>query len=405
MSTPPAANPSAGPYDESLTVTAARMFFTKLHHDFPFADWDFDADPDGVPVSRSLAVQMAAMLSPFARGLVPASAPPLGFLYDANSQRSGKTLLLKMAVIPTNGALATQAWNKRDEELRKALDAEVLLARPYIAFDNVRGHIGSPVLEAFMTSTTWTGRVLGKTEMFTAENNAVVFLTGNDANLSTDMDFRVLKIKLFVEEANVQERAVRNPIDDAWLQDPANRLSILSHLWAIVRSWDAAGRPLATEHLRNGFETWCKVIGGMVQHAGFGDPLAPPDDETGGGNPEVDDMRSLVRELTREEGAKRLEFTFAELVDVLYEHSLLAWKLDGKEVTEEFGGAKRTSFKLTPGASVSLGRLLKQYAPVVAPGARFIRGRVFNIEGERWRMSATGKDRTRRYVLTREEVA
>ncbi len=115
--------------------------------------------------SRSRAVQLAAMLSQFAGGCVPPCSRGMGFLWNANTPRSGKTLLAKLAIIPVHGSVAIQSWASKDDELKKILDAEVLRAASYIFFDNVRGHIASQAIEAFITSPMWTGRILGKTEM------------------------------------------------------------------------------------------------------------------------------------------------------------------------------------------------------------------------------------------------
>ena len=149
----------------------------------------------------------------------------MGFIYNANTERSGKTLLCKLALIPFYGKMAVQTWTKKEEDLRKAIDAEMLGGARYIVFDNVRGHIQSPAIEALMTNALWTGRVLGRTEMFQVRNQATIFFTGNDCTVSADMANRCLVCDLFVEEANVQERQVIDPISDDWLM-PAGRVPI-----------------------------------------------------------------------------------------------------------------------------------------------------------------------------------
>ena len=97
---------------------------------------------------------MAAMASQAHPNLLPAHASRVGFIYRANTERSGKTLLCKLALIPFYGKMAVQTWTKKEEDLRKAIDAEMLGGARYIVFDNVRGHIQSPSIEALMTNTT-----------------------------------------------------------------------------------------------------------------------------------------------------------------------------------------------------------------------------------------------------------
>jgi hypothetical protein len=261
---------SNGYYDDSLSLQAATDYLRDLFSEFPFADWESE-QADGTRNSRSQAVHLMAMLSQFAGQLIPREALRLGFIYNSNSQRSGKSLLAKSVIIPSNGRMASQGWTPKDEELRKVLDAEVLRGSRYIIFDNVRTrtHVNSQVLEAFMTSPMWTGRLLGKTQMFEMPNTATVFITGNDLSVSPDLKHRTLQVTLFVSEADVQSRHVQHSIDDAWLMRLNNRKAILSALWAIIRHWVQAGKPLATKDLRVGYERFCQVFGASCNLPGL----------------------------------------------------------------------------------------------------------------------------------------
>ena len=127
---------------------------------------------------------------------------------------------------------------------------------------------------------------------------ATIFFTGNDCTVSPDMANRCLVCDLFVEEANVQERHVIDPISDDWLMRRENRSKILSALFGLVRHWNAAGRPKPSGRLRVGFERWCNIYGGIVEFAGFGDCLAEPEVEKDV-NTEATDMRVLVLELLK----------------------------------------------------------------------------------------------------------
>jgi len=361
---------SGGCYDDKLSLEDAVKYLRELLVEFPFTDWR--DDNEGVMQSRSQAVHITAMLSQFAGRLIPRESSRLGFFYNSNSQRSGKSLLMKMAIIPTNGWMAGQAWNTKEEEMRKVLDAEVLRASRYIAYDNVRErtHISSQTLEGFMTLVMWTGRLLGKTQMFTAQNLATVFIAGNNLTVSSDLKQRMLECKLFVSEANVQLRQVKHPIDDAWLMDPKNSLDIRNALWAIIRHWADNGQYKATENLRLGYEPWCRVFGGLVKFAGFGDPLAPPEDEDEEDiDTEAADMRALVKILAEpilHGETKRVEYPFQEVVNVAHHNDLFDWMLDGKEVSEHApstGILVRSDYVLKADSRSKFGKLLKRYAP------------------------------------------
>ncbi|MFZ4695455.1 MAG: hypothetical protein ACOYMV_10045 [Verrucomicrobiia bacterium] len=385
---------SNGAYDDNLTLRQATDYLRSLLSEFPFSDWKEVqlADEDGGGVirqSRSQAVQVAAMLSQFANRFIPSDASKMGFIWNANTPRSGKTLLAKLAAGPPNGGrVMIQSWNSKDEELRKVLDAEVLRASNYILFDNIRGHLASQIIEGFFTAPIWSGRVLGRTEMFDAVNSITIFMTGNDCTVGTDMAYRCLICDLFVEEANARDRKkIVNLIDDPWLSDPKNRSAILSALFAIMRYWDAAGRPPPTGLLRSGWEAWGTIIGGMVQFAGFGDCLAEPILDTAG-DTETADVRTLVKLLygDMQPGDSQVEFQFQRIVNLCYQEGLFDWMIDGKKDDDDF--------ILKPESSSRLGKMLRRYAPVEGR-------RVFKLETDlRVGLKVTGKNRHRRYILS-----
>lgn len=364
---------SGGYYDERLTLHDAVTILYDLHKTFPFSDWSEpflptedspffhpDKEPAPLRLSRSLAVQIMAMLSMFAAGCVPAQANRLGFIYNANKQRSGKTLLAQIAIGMVYGMCKVQSWPENEEDMRKILDSETIAATTYIVFDNIRSLIASAPLEGFMTTSIWTGRYLGRSEMFEAENNATLFFTANNHNSGPDMQERTLISDLYVESADRQDRGTEIPrenrIDGVWLANPTNRRRILSALWAIVRHWDAAGRPLATGTPRRGFEIWCEILGGMVELAGFGDPLEKPKNLENCGDSETEDIRALVATASADVRARVC--TFQEVVHILWEKGLLPWCLHGREeYVEDLG---KVSLKLNDSSNSRLSLLLQR---------------------------------------------
>ena len=196
-------------------------------------------------------------------------------------------------------------------------------------------------------------------ETFEGQNNAVILITGNNCSLGSDVQERVLICDLYVESADRQERetdiATEDIRDDVWLAAPENRRMILSSLWAIVRHWNAAGRPPATGRARRGFDVWCRAIGGMVEFAGFGDPLARPNLESCGDS-ESEDFAELVR--IASDGRRTNELTFQEVVHILWEHGLLPWCIHGRE--EYIEELSKPSFKLDGPANSKLGLLLNR---------------------------------------------
>jgi hypothetical protein len=201
-------------YDQ-MTVEQSKEVLDELLGEFPFVD------------GRSKSVQVAAMLSLFGLNLLSRQAQVPMFVYTANAPRAGKTLLLKTVVIPVMGTAAVQTLSGEEEELRKVLDSVVREGSPYLALDNLKRRVNSPALEAFTTSATWSGRVLGQTGMFELAKQTVVLVTANHAQVSTDIAGRALFVDLWVAEADPQAREIRRVME--YLGVTVNRLIRVSY--------------------------------------------------------------------------------------------------------------------------------------------------------------------------------
>jgi len=361
-----------------MNIEQSREVIDELLAEFPFADRE---------LGRSKAVQVAAMLSLFCQKLLPPKAQTPIFLYTANSPRSGKTLLAKMAVIPLCGSCQLQTLGNDEEELRKLLDSTAMDGAPYLFIDNVRRKITSAALEAFATSGTWSGRVLGKTGTFSREKQTIVFITANQAKISTDLSGRALFVDLWMSEADPQRRKVLRVIDDAYLSRPDIRKRILSALWGLVRHWEEMGRP-KSEFRLGGFEAWCEIVAGIVVAGGFGDPVRPAELDIAG-DPDSQDMREMVRLLAEEEVQPEDGFGFHYLVNMCVDKGLFEDIIEGKWMRPK---DEPDYYELTAKAKSRFGKLLTGYD-----------GRVFRFEdGTAIRFGKRGKNRARRYEVALE---
>jgi hypothetical protein len=370
-----------------MSIDEAVTYLRSLYKEFPFGDWKEDG------TSRSLAVCIAGMVSFFGLGLLGPLTSRLHFVTTANTVGSGKSLISKMAIVPVTGSARVRVKGENSEELRKELASAALDGDNYFFLDDLDGMLKSQELNAFMTSATLSGRMLGGLSGFTAEKQCVVFITGNNLKLSTDIARRTLRVALYTEQFDVQEREVKNPIDEEWLARPAVRGDILSALWALIREWDKAKRPKGGRVLR-GFERWCEVFGGIVMHAGFGDPCeAPPLDDNSGSN-EIADMLALVEALyadmqARPEGAlRKKEFTFQELVDACQEHDAFAWAMEGTWKKDR--DSQEEWLELNQKSKSALGRMFSEK----------FGGQVMRLKsGIRVRFGQRGRNRHRRYTI------
>jgi len=127
-------------------------------------------------------------------------------------------------------------------------------------------------------------------------------LTGNQASTSPDMAERCLFVELFIEEVDNRARHISRIIDDDFLAEPARRAEMLSAMWALVRAWEADGKPRAPSPFMPRFEQWSRLVGGIVYNSGFGDPLEEPAISR---DAELRDMHELMKVLAPEKGDKQ----------------------------------------------------------------------------------------------------
>ncbi len=267
-------------YDEDMTPQDGKNAIDDLLSEFCFAS-------DG---GRSKAVAISAMLTLFARGLLPDNSLVPCFLNLANSEGAGKTLLASCGIVAIYGARRTEPFPRDESEMSKILLSKVMEGASSILFDNVKGHINSPSLEGFLTATRWSGRVLGQSKTFDGQNSTTVFITGNGITISPDLRRRTLHVDLFMEQERAEDRNFKRTLDDSTLIN--RRAEILSALWAIVRGWDEAGRPKASR-AHSSFPAWAECIGGIVECAGWASPLAVAPNEASA-DTDGADMRKLV---------------------------------------------------------------------------------------------------------------
>lgn len=307
--------------NEKLTPENGQAIIRDYLGEFPFTD------------ARSLAVAVGAMVALYVSQMQELTASRLGFVYRSNVEGAGKSLAAQCAISACYGLAEGQPLAGR-EELRKLLDATALQGSPYLFLDNLTGHVASELLDSYLTTPIWTGRLLGTPKIFKAPANAMLLITGNGITLSPDIARRTLVCNLHVENADPEDRQPKRVMTPQFLARPAVRGDMLSAMWAMVRGWAEAGSKPGVRRVRS-FEEWSDLVGGIVLANGFGDCLErPKDDETA--EPKNVDKRVLVEKLVAEfpEGKKTQEFTFEEVVEVCREHECLEWLIDGKVVKE-----------------------------------------------------------------------
>jgi hypothetical protein len=328
---------------------AAVDYLTDLLREFPFAD-------DG---GRSLSCQIAAMMTRFAVSLLPEQAQVPLVIWNANGPAAGKSLLAMVVEVPVRGFAAMRALPEEREELQKVLDSEVLAGSDSVIFDNVKDKLDSAYLEQFATSSVVSVRRLGSSAKYEVAKQTMLMFTSNQAEVSSDIARRSIFIDLFQKEADPQARKIERPMGAEYLARPEVRFAILSALWSLIVSWDKAGRPACSSRLV-GFEDWSRVIGGIVENAGFGDPLRKPESEDFG-DPDAADMRDLVQAMAEgifQDGLElrcREGVTFDEVIWICRNRGLFEEQIKGKTDRET------KEFEIYTSARTKMSRLFARY--------------------------------------------
>ena len=230
---------------------AVSLLQDELLRDFPFAD------------IGSKAHALALLVQPYVRYLIDGVTPLI--LIDAPARGTGKGLLVDVVSGISLGRPAQVMALPRDEdELEKRITATWIQGFPMILLDNVVA-LKSASLSAVLTTTSWRGRRLGRSEMVVVPNTATWIATGNNVAFSDEMVRRTVHIRLDAGVERPEERTgFHHPDLMAWVR--LNRTRLVSACLSLVQAWIDAGMPKGKGTLGR-FERWVEVMGGILDVA------------------------------------------------------------------------------------------------------------------------------------------
>ena len=296
-------------WDQELDVTKANEWLCHLLRDFQWGD-----------EMRSRSVFVQFFISLFCRGLYIGRAP-FG-VFVSNLPGSGKSKLAQLCIEPVEGAVgAPSGWNIDDkQETRKEMDAAAQDYAAYMWFDDVdRIKVRSTDLNRFISSKTWSCRVIGTGRRFNGPLRAMVLMTGNGLTVDDNLERRALWIDLFARQA-AKDRSIskdRIELNEAFFEDTQNMAMCLAVQYAMIRHWDNLGRPRTKQRFIESFESWSEIVAGISEANGFGNGLAPyeaPD----GGNQEGKEWKllavALIDKHCIEKKADKAEVTMRDVI-------------------------------------------------------------------------------------------
>lgn len=190
-------------------AAALRRLWITMFADFPFRGLG-EFDPNDKDRTKRFAasqscpaayVGLAALLTQLSRNMIRGAVP--GFIFEAASQGSGKTLQMNVVATVATGRAASvmtfpSSHGEPDEaELEKVIASYALAAIPFVAFDNVRGQLGGGALEKVLTAEANVSlRVLGANDLRDLPWSAIVMFSGNNMTMSDDVAQRCLVSRL-----------------------------------------------------------------------------------------------------------------------------------------------------------------------------------------------------------------
>lgn len=215
---------------------------------------------------------LAMVLSMIGRSCIDGYTPL--FAVTANIRGAGKSLLVDAATLIAYGHRAgRKAFTRDDDEMRKVITAVALAATPSVLFDNLDIQLGGAALDAAITSSTWSDRVLGQSRMTgDLPMRTVWSATGNNMAFGSDVGRRVLPIRLQSPLETPEDRSgFRHPDLLTWIEAERPRLAVAA--LTILRAYFVAGCPSQSGGDWGSFERWSAVVRGSIVWAGGADPL------------------------------------------------------------------------------------------------------------------------------------
>lgn len=346
---PPPAEPAA-----AACARARDVLLTELFGDFPFVD----------PAERAHA--LAALLAPFVRELIDGPTPL--HVVEAAAPGSGKSLLVDcLSLVATGASAPNGALAASEEAVQKQVVAWLMSAPGMIVLDNLPETrlVDSPTLAAVLTAQVWKDRVLRESRVVSLPNRALWCATGNNPRFSNELLRRVVRIRLDPGLENPEERqGFRHADLRAWVR--AHRGELVTACLTLIRAWLAAGRPNFSGRPLGSYESWSRVMGGILETAGVAGFLGNQEAKRRSADPEVALWRAFVA-AWRERFARPV--TASELVPLALEHEVL---LPGPQ-----DGERALSIKLGRRLSRLEGRVYSGFAIRVEQARK---GRAFSLE-------------------------
>ena len=188
---------------------------------------------------RSIAAAILTILHRF----TTAGQRPL-FLVTSSTRGTGKSRLANLI-----GTIATgiephgdSPTDDPDEEKKRML-AYALAGKHVLCFDNIADSLGNAALDAILTQSSISGRVLGATRVVEGDNKFVLFATGNNPAIAEDTRRRTVEIRIDSGEERPENRNFTRSWSELEAFVAKNRPALLTAAFTLIRGAAASQFP------------------------------------------------------------------------------------------------------------------------------------------------------------------
>ena len=220
-------------------------------------DFDFQTPGDR---SRGIAafITPALWMGGFIDGHIPVE------IFEANAPRAGKGFGFecKCAIyreVPYIVARRSGGVGGLDE----SFGAGLILGRPFILWDNLRGLLDSQYLEAFVTAKIIGVRVPYRGEITVDPRHFQILITSNGLATTDDLSERSVIIRIRKRPADYAYHTY--PEGDVKQHIVANQPHYLGSIFSVLAAWLAAGKPRTCE-TRHSFRSWAQPVDWILQN-------------------------------------------------------------------------------------------------------------------------------------------
>ncbi|MGJ8687076.1 MAG: hypothetical protein ACSHWQ_06325 [Spongiibacteraceae bacterium] len=262
--------PDLNPTPTDADVASAKNLLIEVFADFPFAGNTrpqiIEAmDGEGIPAVAHL---IAFVLLPFCREMIDGPTP--AHLVVKPTPGTGASLLTEVASIISTGVVTpSMAMPTNKDEMGKTLTSVLANGQNIVFFDNIAAKVDSAEFASALTAKVYAARILGKSQTVETEVRCAWVLTGNSVKLSGELVRRLIMIDLDAKRAVPEDRTGFEHANlRGWVQE--NRGRLVGACLTLIQNWVAKGMPDSGDKILASYESWSRVIGGILNEAGIG---------------------------------------------------------------------------------------------------------------------------------------